>query len=105
MSSIKVLDTLVSGLILSHQEFAENKSKVKGTRLRATLLQIRKHCDAMRKEILAEVKKIPVKTRAKTPATSDELPPEKPVLERETTSVVQGEPVKKVSKKKSLKKK
>lgn len=99
MSSIKVLDTLVGGFVLSHQEFAEKPSKVKGTRLRATLLQIRKHCDAMRKEILAEVKEIPVKTRVKAPAASEELPPDPPVLSRETTSVVEGKPVKKVKKK------
>lgn len=100
MSSIKILDTLVGGCVLSHQEFAEKPSKVKGTRLRATLLQIRKHCDAMRKEILLEVKEIPVKTRVKAPAVS-ELPPSPPVLSRETTSVVAGKPVKKkITKKK-----
>ena len=104
MSSIKILDTLVSGLVLSHQEFAEKPSKVKGTRLRATLLQIRKHCDVMRKEVLAEVKEIPVKTRAKAPAVSEELPPSPPVLEREATSVVAGiEQPKKIKKKVSKK--
>ena len=92
MTSLQKLNTLVDGVRLEYERFKVKPTKTGATRMRATLLQIKKEADSLRKEILAESKLVPVRSR-KTAATQpvdeqalDELPPPPPMLVRENTS-------------------
>ena len=105
MTDLAKMNTLLQSVELEMLRFESKPTKTGATRIRASLLQIKKLADEMRRTVLASAKAIPTKARAKAPAVSkDELPPEPPVLERETTSVVDGIEQPKKVKKKSKKK-
>ena len=84
------MNTLIQSVGLELKRFEAKPTKTGATRIRASLLQIKKLADTMRKEILAESKNIGAK-KVEPVAVSDEMPPEQPVLRRETTSVVGGD--------------
>jgi hypothetical protein len=96
------LHTLINSVLLEHQKFQTKPTKIGATRMRATLLQIKKNADALRKEILQESKEIVGKKGKKEMPESDpsamevpqarELPPSPPVLTRETTSTILAPP-------------
>ena len=93
MTSLQKLNTLVDGVRLEYERFKVKPTKTGATRMRATLLQIKKEADSLRKEILAESKLVPVRSRKKVATQPevdeqalDELPPPPPMLVRENTS-------------------
>ena len=62
--NIQNMGTLIASVGLELQRFESKPSKTSATRIRASLLQIKKLADVMRKDILAESKEIPTKSRA-----------------------------------------
>ena len=92
MTSLQKLNTLVDGVRLEYERFKVKPTKTGATRMRATLLQIKKEADSLRKEILAESKLVPVRSRKKVATQpevdepEDELPLPPPMLVRENTS-------------------
>ena len=103
MSTIQNLNTLISSVGLESQRFEAKPTKTGATRVRASLLQIKKLCDQMRKDVLADSKKIEVKPRRSAKVVPGEEMPEPLKLQRETTTVVGGDPV--ATEKKKIKKK
>ena len=85
------LHTLINSVLLEHQKFQTKPTKIGATRIRATLLQIKKTADALRKEILQESKEIVGKKGKKEMPESDELPPSPPVLHAAAQGEVQVE--------------
>jgi hypothetical protein len=85
MSDLQKLMTLVGGLKMELERFEKKGTKVSATRSRATLLQIKKLCDQMRKDILAQSKQIPTRSRKVKEVEADEPIPDPPVLRREQT--------------------
>lgn len=73
------LCSMVKAMETDHKKFNDKKVKASGNRMRNNLLNIKKLCDEMRKEILTDMEKIPTKHRK---AKSEELPPP-PVLKRQ----------------------
>lgn len=61
----EMLQSMIASLAIDFKKFSEKKIKVAGCRVRGQLLDIKKLADVMRKEVLAEVKSMPVKTRKK----------------------------------------
>jgi hypothetical protein len=99
------LNTLVGSVGLELTRFQTKPTKTGATRVRASLLSIKKLCDLMRKQILAESKQIGTTARVKVePVVESEQFPNPPKLERETTSippcVEKKKPKTRVSKKK-----
>jgi hypothetical protein len=78
----------MSRLNAEQTKYSTKKTKAQATRVRASLLELKKACDGARKATLEEAKTIPVKPRSKklVPVETDEeeLPPP-PKLEREAT--------------------
>ena len=68
----------VDGLNVDFVKFTEKSNKSAGSRVRATLLQVKKLSDSLRKQILAKQKAIPKKEKL----------PGKLKLVRESTSVI-----------------
>jgi hypothetical protein len=83
MSDLQKMMTLVGGLKMEMERFEKRQTKVSATRSRATLLQIKKLCDQMRKNILAQSKSLP--TRPKKKIELVEPIPDPPALTREQT--------------------
>ena len=86
------LSEIMVRLSAEQTKFNTKKTKAQATRVRASLLELKKACDGARKQTLDEAKAIAVKPRAKklVPVEIDEedLPPP-PKLERETTEIVE----------------
>ena len=82
------LSEIMSRLSAEQTKYSTKKTKAQATRVRASLLELKKACDGARKATLEEAKSIAVKPRAKklVPVETDEddLPPP-PKLEREVT--------------------
>jgi hypothetical protein len=66
------LKSLVNCLDDDYKKFSERKIKVSGNRLRNSLLSCKKLCDELRKDIITEIKAIPVKKRGKAPQKEPE---------------------------------
>lgn len=93
--------TDISNIILKlndeQAKYGTTKSKTQATKVRASLLELKKACDAARRVILEESKEIPTKTRTKKLVlvdTEDEVPPP-PKLEREVSQRVKTKTAKK----------
>jgi len=63
----KDLQALIECLNIDVDKFQEKKIKAAGQRARSNLLNTKKLCDTLRKQILAEIKAIPVKHRFPDP--------------------------------------
>ena len=95
------LTEIMSRLCTEQTKYGVKKTKAQATRIRASLLELKKACDSARKSTLDEAKAIAVKPRAKKlvpvetdEADEEELPPP-PVLIREKTTRVRKSPAKK----------
>jgi hypothetical protein len=66
MTSMQNLTTLIQSVGLELTRFESKPTKTGATRIRASLLQIKKLADSMRKDILEESRKIEVKPRGAT---------------------------------------
>ena len=83
--SIKTIDenyenlkALITSLNQDYEKFREKKVKASGQRVRASLLNIKKLCDVLRKDVISDMKQIPIKSRKKKEdETKDETKEEK----------------------------
>ena len=66
MESYQKLKTIVESMGEDCSKFHDSKVKACATRYRAKLLQCKKLCTEIRKEVQVEVKSIPVKRKAKS---------------------------------------
>jgi hypothetical protein len=98
----KSLKAITEALDTDFTKFQGKKVKASGNRVRNNLLNIKKLCDVLRKQILVDIKEIPTKHRINTedkkPETPEPKTPEPEPLElvRETTEM--HEDLKKVKK-------
>jgi hypothetical protein len=98
----KSLKAITEALDTDFTKFQGKKVKASGNRVRNNLLNIKKLCDVLRKQILVDIKEIPTKHRINTedkkPKTPEPKTPEPEPLElvRETTEM--HEDLKKVKK-------
>jgi hypothetical protein len=94
----ETLKATVDAMTSDFEKFNSKKIKAAGQRARSNLLTIKKLCDTLRKQIIFDIKDIPIKHRIDT---DDEIP-EPLELKRETTEApkleTDEEPVKKVRK-------
>ena len=81
----KDLQALIECLNLDFEKFNTKKVKAAGQRSRNSLLNCKKLCDTIRKQILSDMKQLPIRHRTKiepetpaTPATSPKPEPEIP---------------------------
>ena len=70
--SIKTIDenyenlkALITSLNQDYEKFTQKKVKASGQRVRASLLNIKKLCDVLRKDVIKDIKEIPIKSRKK----------------------------------------
>jgi hypothetical protein len=87
------LSEIMARLCTEQTKYNTKKTKAQATRIRASLLELKKACDGARKATLEEAKQIIVKPRARklvpveTDEADNEIPPP-PVLMREKTTRV-----------------
>ena len=86
------LKAIIIALEQDYEKFKSKKIKVAGTRVRNTLLHCKKLCDVLRKQLLTQINKLPVKHRSKSSddektLTSEEDTVETPPSEREMMEV------------------
>lgn len=78
----EMLKSLVNAMETDYKKFTDKKVKVSGNRVRNNLLNIKKLCDEIRKDIIIEMDKLPVKHRIML---------EKPKLERQNAYIKEDE--------------
>ena len=83
----ELLQATVKMLNQDYEKFKEKKVKVAGSRFRNNLLNCKKLCDVIRKQVQTEIQKLPVKSRAKS---AEAQPPQ--ALTPETTPEADTEP-------------
>jgi hypothetical protein len=85
------LSEIMSRLNTEQTKYNTKKTKAQATRVRASLLELKKACDGARKQTLEEAKSIAVKPRAKklvhVEIDEEDLPPAPPVLTRQTGEI------------------
>ena len=59
------LKALITSLNQDYEKFTQKKVKASGQRVRASLLNIKKLCDVLRKDVIKDIKEIPIKSRKK----------------------------------------
>jgi len=71
------LKAVITALTSDYEKFKQKKVKAAGQRVRASLLNTKKLCDTLRKQVKEEITAIPIKHRSKSPdKTSSEPTPE-----------------------------
>lgn len=84
------LKSLIESIKSDFEKFQNRKVKAAGHRVRCNLLNSKKLCDILRKQIMLEIKAIPTKHRIKDSVEPEEEPKINPVpLVRESTSLVE----------------
>ena len=94
MEQVKTIDdnynnlkAVIMALTQDYEKFKTKKVKVAGARVRNNLLNCKKICDTMRKQVLEQIKELPIKHRqSKSSDDEDEIPvvePETPVVAEE----------------------
>jgi hypothetical protein len=97
------LAEIMTRLATEQTKYSTKKTKVQATRVRASLLELKKACDSARRATLEEAKAIPSKPRSKKLVSIDVDDEEIPAplkLERKTTEVEKTKRVRKPSTKK-----
>ena len=64
------LKAVITALTNNYEKFKEKKVKAAGQRIRASLLNTKKLCDTLRKQVKEEITAIPIKHRSKSPDKS-----------------------------------
>jgi|TARA_R110000823_G_scaffold177628_1_gene310188 hypothetical protein len=89
MEQVKTIDdnynnlkAVIMALTQDYEKFKTKKVKVAGARVRNNLLNCKKICDIMRKQVLEQIKELPIKHR-----TKDEKLPVEVEVEPETLVV------------------
>ena len=91
------LKTMVSSAEMSLYNFKTKNSMISGTRARSDLMSIKKLCDRLRKEILAEQKEMKMNKKA-SKASKQAKKQEEEAKQEEEPEVKAEEPVKPVMK-------
>jgi len=98
MEQVKTIDdnynnlkAVIMSLTQDYEKFKTKKVKVAGARVRNNLLNCKKICDTMRKQVLEQIKELPIKHR-QSKSSDDET--ETPVVEPETPVVEELPPTK-----------
>jgi hypothetical protein len=97
------LNEIMTRLSAEQTKYSTKKTKVQATRVRASLLELKKACDCARKATLEEAKAIPSKPRSKKLVSidaDDEDIPAPLMLARQTAEVDKPKRVRKPSTKK-----
>ena len=66
------LKAVIMALTSDYEKFNKKKVKAAGQRVRSSLLNTKKLCDTLRKQVKEEIATIPVKHRSKSPPSSSE---------------------------------
>jgi len=61
------LKAVITALTNDYEKFKEKKIKAAGQRVRASLLDTKKLCDTLRKQVKEDMTTIPIKRREKNP--------------------------------------
>jgi len=97
----KDLQALIECLNIDMDKFQEKKIKAAGQRARSNLLNTKKLCDTLRKQILAEIKAIPVKHRFPDPPKLErQVGVHKPSKDTDQPPKDSHKPTKKIKKRK-----
>ena len=72
IDNLHVIQSLIDTTNIEINNLQNKKIKTSASKARANLLSIKKLCDTSRKQILEEVKKIPVKSRKTTKPVENE---------------------------------
>ena len=80
----ETLKATADAMTSDFEKFNSKKIKAAGQRVRSNLLTIKKLCDTLRKQIITDIKDIPIKHRIDT----DEETPEVETVEVETTDLL-----------------
>jgi hypothetical protein len=78
------LKAVIMALTQDYEKFKDKKVKAAGQRVRNGLLNTKKLCDELRKQVKAEINSIPIKHRKSSSSESDEIeePKEKQDLDK-----------------------
>lgn len=83
------LKATVEALTLDYEKFNDKKVKAAGARVRNNLLNCKKLCDTLRKQVLADIKALPIKHRVKAGEAEDyENPPPSPKSEEDEDELI-----------------
>ena len=80
------LKAVITALTNDYDKFKEKKVKAAGQRVRASLLNTKKLCDTLRKQVKEEINSIPIKHRSKSPVKSSSESDDQKVGETITTT-------------------
>ena len=86
------LKAVITALTQDYEKFKSKKVKAAGQRVRNGLLNTKKLCDTLRKQVLADIREIPIKHRSKSSSDeegevkSDEVKSEEEVKEQSDPS-------------------
>ena len=80
------LKAVITALTSDYEKFKQKKVKAAGQRVRASLLNTKKLCDTLRKQVKEEINSIPVKHRSKSPDKSSSESEDQKVGETITTN-------------------
>ena len=92
VENYEALKATIEALNTDFEKFQDKKVKAAGQRARNSLLNCKKLCDKLRKQILAEIKEIPIKHRITDDETEsqdekEEAPPSPPKLVRQVGEI------------------
>ena len=65
------LKAVITALTNDYEKFKRKKVKAAGQRVRASLLDTKKLCDTLRKQVKEEITTIPIKHRSKSPERNE----------------------------------
>ena len=72
------LKAVITALTNDYEKFKQKKVKAAGQRVRASLLNTKKLCDTLRKQVKEEITAIPIKHRNKSSDEDEDKPEDKP---------------------------
>ena len=72
IENYKKLKAIVSAIDVDFEKFQNKKVKASGNRVRNNLLNVKKLCDELRKQIQNEMKKLPTKHRISKTSKNDD---------------------------------
>jgi hypothetical protein len=75
------LKAVIMALTQDYEKFKEKKIKAAGQRVRASLLNTKKLCDVMRRQVIDDIRAIPIKHRKSSDEEMDIVEEEKPEMD------------------------
>lgn len=100
----ELLKSTVESMNNDFTKFNDKKVKVAGARFRNNLLNCKKLCDVLRKQVVEDIRKLPVKHRIETPEPETKEPEPEPEVKEPEPEPKEEEPEMKEETKKPKKK-